>query len=188
MTMKPFPLTATLLLAVPALAGASGLPLPVADTAATSHTLCAKGDAPVFSCPLAGSTKVVSICAAGDVARGDGHFYYAYGRDAAKPELTWPAQGATGEFTRTHLGFAGNTGGYAYGFTNGAFKYVVYSVSGARGMQDGGLVVLKDGDTKPVKRSACQSGAIVDTEDENLIDATLKLKSDPAIQKAGIPR
>ena len=64
--------------------------------AAPSATMCAKGDQAAFSCPLSGGTKTVSLCAAGDVAHGSGRFYYAYGRDAAKPELVYPAQGATG--------------------------------------------------------------------------------------------
>jgi hypothetical protein len=185
MTMRTTTKIALLLLSAPAFAGATGLP--AAAPASAASTMCAKGDAVVFSCPLAGSTKVVSFCAAGDVAHDKGRFYYAYGRDAAKPELTYPAQGAEGDFTRSHLGFAGNTGGYAYAFTNAGFKYVVYSVSGANNLQDGGLVVLKDGEAKPVKNSSCKPGAVIDTEDDALIDATLKLKRDPALEKSGIP-
>jgi len=176
--MKTIPTIALFLFATPAFAAAAP-PVPA--------TMCARGDAVVFSCPLAGSTKVVSICAAGDVAHDKGRFYYAYGRDATKPELAYPTVGATGEFTRSHLGFAGNTGGYAYAFTNAGFKYVVYSVSGANNLQDGGLVVLQDGESRPVKRSSCQPGAVIDTEDDTLIDATLKLKRDPALEKSGLP-
>lgn len=150
------------------------------------ENMCGRADQVVFSCPLAGSTKTVSICAAGDVAHGAGRFYYAYGR-AGKPELTYPAAGSEGEFTRTHLTFAGNTGGYAYAFTNAGFKYIVYSVSGSNNLQDGGLVVLKDWQPKPLKQSTCQAGKVADTDDEALIDATLKWKSDPSIEKSGIP-
>jgi hypothetical protein len=150
-------------------------------------TMCANGDRPVFSCPLAGGSKTVSICAAGDVAHGAGRFYYGYGRAGAKAELTYPASGETASFTRTHLMFGGNSGGYAYAFTNAGFKYIVYSVSGANNLQDGGLTVTKDGQAKPVKQSTCQAGKIIDTEDDALIDATLKWKSDPAIEKTGVP-
>lgn len=155
--------------------------------AAPSATMCAKGDQAAFSCPLSGGTKTVSLCAAGDVAHGSGRFYYAYGRDAAKPELMYPAQGATGGFTRSHLTFGGNSGGYAYAFTNAGFKYVVYSISGSNGLQDGGLVVQKDGQEKPVKQVTCQAGKVTDTDDEALIDATLKWKSDATIEKNGVP-
>ncbi|URL59519.1 hypothetical protein IM816_05285 [Luteibacter flocculans] len=158
----------------------------IALASTTPASMCAKSDQVVFSCPLAGSQKTVSMCVAGDVAHGAGRFYYAYGREG-KPELTYPAAGSEGEFTRTHLTFAGNTGGYAYAFTNAGFKYVIYSVSGSNNLQDGGLVVLKDGQAKPVKQSTCQSGKVTDTDDDALIDATLKWKSDPAIDKNGIP-
>ena len=151
----------------------------------TSPSMCEKSDKVVFSCPLAGGTKTVSMCAAGDVAHGAGRFYYAYGRPG-KAELTYPAAGGEGGFTRTHLTFAGNTGGYAYAFTNAGFKYVVYSVSGSNNLQDGGLVVLKDGQAKPVKQSTCQEGKVTDTDEDALIEATLKWKSDPAIERNGI--
>jgi len=161
--------------------------LPATSLAATaSPSMCGKSDHVVFSCPLAESTKTVSMCAAGDDANGGRRFYYAYGRPG-KPELTYPSAGSEGDFTRTHLTFAGNTGGYAYAFTNAGFKYVVYSVSGANNLQDGGLVVLKDGQAKPVKQSTCQAGKVTDTDEDALIDATLKWKSDPAIEKNGVP-
>jgi len=158
-----------------------------AGVATSAPTMCAKGDQPVFSCPLAGGSKTVSICAAGDVAHGAGRFYYGYGRVGATPELTYPASGETAAFTRTHLMFGGNSGGYAYAFTNAGFKYVVYSVSGANNLQDGGLTVTKDGQPKPLKQSTCQAGKIIDTEDDALIDATLKWQSDPAIEKTVVP-
>ncbi|NII53263.1 hypothetical protein [Luteibacter sp. SG786] len=166
---------------------ASTTVMPATALAGTApESMCGKSDQVVFSCPLAGSTKTVSMCAAGDVAHGTGRFYYAYGRPA-KPELTYPAPGNEGEFTRTHLTFAGNTGGYAYGFTNAGFKYIVYSISGSSNLQEGGLVVLKDDQATPVKHSACQAGNVTDTDEDALIDATLKWKSDPIIEKNGIP-
>lgn len=165
---------------------ATGAAALTASAIPAAPTMCAKGDQPVFSCPLAGGTKTVSICATGDVAHGAGRFYYAYGRDSSKPELKYPADAGQAEFTRTHLSFAGNTGGYAYAFTNAGFKYVVYSVSGSNNLQDGGLVVLKDGQAKPVKQSSCQAGKVTDTDEDALIDATLKWKSDPAIEKNGV--
>lgn len=179
--MKASAITLFLIAATTALAS-------TASVASAAVSMCTTSDQTVFSCPLAGGTKTVSICAAGDVAHGAGRFYYAYGRDAGKPELTYPAnQAQAAEFTRTHLTFAGNTGGYAYAFTNAGFKYVVYSVSGSNNLQDGGLVVLKDGQDKPVKQSSCQAGKVTDTDDDALIDATLKWKSDPAIEKNGVP-
>jgi hypothetical protein len=178
--MKLRPRTLLLLIAMAPFAANAGVATP-------APTMCAKGDQPVFSCPLAGGGKTVSICAAGDVAHGAGRFYYGYGKAGAKPELTYPASGEAAAFTRTHLMFGGNSGGYAYAFTNAGFKYVVYSVSGANNLQGGGLTVIKDGQAKPLKQSTCQAGKMTDTEDDALIDATLKWKSDPAIEKNGVP-
>ncbi|KTB67422.1 MULTISPECIES: hypothetical protein [Pseudomonas] len=83
--------------------------------------------------------------------------------------------------------FGGSSGGYAFAFTNAGFKYAVYSVSGANNLQDGGLTVTQDGQTKPLKQSTCQAGKVTETEDDALIDTTLKWKSDPAIEKTAIP-
>ncbi|WP_266168363.1 hypothetical protein [Dyella subtropica] len=151
-------------------------------------SMCAKGDEVVFSCPLAGGKKVVSMCAASDVTRNAGRFYYAYGRDAAAPELVYPGkdQGA-GSFTRTHLGFAGNTGGYAYAFSNGGYKYIVYSISGERDLQDGGVIVQRESDAHAAKKMPCESGKVIDTNKDDLIDATLKWKSDAVIEQHGLP-
>lgn len=155
--------------------------------AAIPPTMCLKGDQPVFSCPLAGATKTVSLCAAGDVVKGTGHYYYAYGRDVSHAELTYPASGGQGEFTRSHLMFAGNTGGFAYAFASSGFKYVLYSISGADNLENQGLVVFKDGEDKPIKSTRCQAGKVSYAEDRSLIRPTLKWKSDPAIEDHGIP-
>lgn len=157
-----------------------------AGVASQAPTMCAKGDQPVFSCPLDGTNRTVSLCASGDVAHGAGRFYYGYGRVGATPELTYPANAEKAAFTRTHLVFGGGSGGYAYAFTHAGFKYIVYSVSGANNLQDGGLTVTQEGQTKPLKQITCQAGKVTDTEDDALIDATLKWKSDSAIEKTGV--
>ncbi|RDD82801.1 hypothetical protein DVJ77_04595 [Dyella tabacisoli] len=150
--------------------------------------MCEKADKIVFSCPLDNGKKVVSMCAAGDVGQGQGHFYYAYGRPSA-PELVFPGkdQPADGAFTRTHLGFAGNTGGYAYAFLKDGYKYIVYSVSGESNLRDGGVIVQRPGETTAAKKSPCQAAKIIESQDDNVIDATLKWKSDSDIQSHGLP-
>ncbi|MBJ9974480.1 hypothetical protein IAE35_12755 [Pseudomonas sp. S75] len=157
-----------------------------ADIASQAPTLCAMGDQPIFSCPLNGTAKTVSLCASGDVAHGAGHFYYGYGRVGPPPELTYPASDEQATFTRTHLMLGGGSGGYAYAFTRGGLKYTLYSMSGANNFHEGGLTVAQEGQTKPLKHLTCQAGKFTDTEDDALIDATLKWKSDPAIEKNGL--
>lgn len=160
---------------------------PAVGAAAPASTMCAKGDQPVLSCPLAGSKKTVSLCATADAAHGEDRFYYAYGSDASKPELRYPSAGSEARFTRTHLRFGGNTGGFAYAFTNAGFKYVIYSISGARNLEDQGLVVLKDGETKPIKQSRCEAGKVTVSANRTLIGKTLKWESDPVIEEQGVP-
>ncbi len=161
--------------------GLCSLPSLAADTAST---LCASTDKVVFSCPLGNGRKIVSMCASGDAGR----FYYAYGRPAS-PELIYPARDrpSDGVFTRTHLGFAGNNGGYAFAFVNGAYRYIVYSTSGSNNRQDGGVIVQRSGDAGVAKKMQCQSSRIVESQDDGVIDATLKWKSDSQIAAHGLP-
>lgn len=153
-----------------------------------SGSMCTKADAVVFSCPLGNGKKTVSMCASGDVAGGKGRFYYAYGHDGA-PELVYPANGqpSEGAFTRTHLGFAGNTGGYAYGFSNKGYKYTVYSIAGERNLQSAGVIVQNASGGKVVAKMQCQAGKVTETESDPVIDATLKWKSDSRIESNGLP-
>jgi hypothetical protein len=165
---------------------------PTQGGAATSSslgtTMCAKPDDVVFSCPLDKSKKIVSMCVANGATSSKGRFYYAYGHDGA-PELVYPASGqpSDGAFTRTHLGFAGNTGGYAYGFNNKGFKYTVYSISGESNLQRGGVIVQRASDSKVVAKMSCQAGKITETESDPIIDATLTWKSDGSIESKGLP-
>lgn len=158
--------------------------LPAAN-AAQAPSMCTKGDQVAFSCPLAKGGKMVSICAKANSADA---FYYAYGKAGSKPDMVWPADGATNAgMTRTHLSYAGATGGYAFAFSNEGFKYVVYSIEGTQ-IRDGGVIVVKGNERKPIKDSSCKERAITDSENESLIDASLKLPEDPSIGQTGLPR
>jgi hypothetical protein len=154
---------------------------------AASGSMCASNEKVVFSCSLAGRNKVVSMCAAGDVAHGAGRFYYAYGHPGA-PELVYPAPGqnVADPFTRSHLGFAGATGGYAYSFVNNQFKYVVYSISGT-GVNKGGVIVQRNGAAAVVADMKCQQTTITESDDDSVLDSTLKWKNDPSISAHGLP-
>ncbi|OOG47800.1 hypothetical protein [Rhodanobacter sp. C01] len=165
---------------VATLLGMYSLPSFAADTV---NTLCASTDKVVFSCPLGNNQKVVSMCASGDAK----HFYYAYGRSAA-PELVYPPRGQSsdGAFMRSHLVYGGASGGVAYSFVKQGYKYIVYSISGT-GLQDGGVIVQRLGNTGVVKKMQCQSSKIIESQDDGVIDATLKWKSDSQIKVNGLP-
>src|SRR6185312_9490409 len=160
-----------------------------ASTTATHHaSLCSAGDKVVFSCSMAKRTRIASMCAADPASGSEPQFYYAFGRPGAV-ELRFPPVATTDNaaFTRTHLGFAGNTGGYAYAFTHDGYKYIVYSVSGSGAIREGGVIVQPLAGTGAVKKLACRSSAITETADDALIDATLRLKKDSDLQAHGLP-
>jgi hypothetical protein len=151
-----------------------------------SPSMCAAGDTPVLSCPLATGGKTVSICARSSSANGAARFYYAFGRSRSAPEMTYPGAGSGGSLTHTYLSFAGNTGGYAFGFEKGGYRYAVYSISGSYGMQKGGVVVSRQGEAKPISQATCRAGAITESHDDALFRAYSKLPEDPAIARDGL--
>ncbi len=153
-----------------------------------SASVCDANDQVVFSCPLVKSTKIASICATPGKTVGDPAFYYAFGRPG-EPELRFPASGQADNaaFSRTHLGFAGNNGGYAYSFANAGYKYIVYAISGEGASHEGAVIVQPSANAKQATKLACRSTAITETSDDQLIDATLRLKKDPRIQASGLP-
>jgi hypothetical protein len=135
--------------------------------------MCHRGDEAMVSCPLAKGGKTVSMC-----ARADKTFYYAYGKAGAKPDMVWPTEGtpSTG-LTFTHLMYAGATGGNAFAFSNDGYKY-----------EDGGVIVRKDGQKKPVKESGCADGSKTESDKSELYDAARALPEDPDIAAHGLPR
>lgn len=100
-----------------------------------------------------------------------------------------PAQGTADNaaFTRTHLGFAGNTGGYAYAITHGDYQYIVYSVSGSGAIREGGVIHQPSDSAGAATKLACQSPTTTETADDAVIDATLRLKKDADLQTHGLP-
>lgn len=160
---------------------------PAADNPGKA-SMCAATEQVLFSCTLASGGKQVSICAAGDAQAGTPRFYYAYGKQGAPAELRYPASAAgAADFTRTHLTFAGNTGGFAYGFNNGGYKYLLYSISGSYGLEDQGLIVQKDGQQKPVKQSKCVADSVFESEDDALFRITRQWPQDEGIAGHGLP-
>jgi hypothetical protein len=150
--------------------------------------MCNKGDEVVFSCPLGDGSKTASMCVGGDVATGKGRFYYAFGKPGAD-ELLYPRGDRMPDdaFTRTRLALAGNRGGYAYAFVNNGYKYVVYAVSGDRSQQDAGVIIQRTGERNVVAKLQCQAGKITETDDDAVIEATLKWKPDSLIEADGLP-
>lgn len=151
-------------------------------------SVCGSGDQVVFSCPLATVSKIASLCAVPGKDGTQPAFYYAFGQPDAV-ELRFPPSGEEDNdaFSRTHLGFAGNTGGYAYSFANAGYEYIVYSISGEGTLRKGGVIVQSLRGEKAATKLSCRSSAITETSDDALVDATLRLSKDLQIEASGLP-
>lgn len=160
--------------------------LPVHADAARTRSLCGADEETVFACKMQSSKKLVSLCAtpASTDAR---RFYYAFGRPSSI-ELRYPSGEARSDaFSRTHLSFAGNTGGYAYAFKNGVYKYILYSISGERGEERSGLIVQRNGSSRAMQDMRCQASTVVQTENDLTLNTTYQWSHDPDIESVGLP-
>ena len=152
-----------------------------------SPNLCSASEEPVFSCTLKGpARKIVSLCAsAASAQQGERSFHYLYGRPS-KIELRYPASGnGSDAFTFTRLRFAGATGGYAHTFSNGGYKYILYSVEGT-GFEESGLLVQREGSLHAKREMHCSPTTLITvTNNELWKDAVSKWKVDADIEAHG---
>lgn len=152
--------------------------------AADGRSLCAAGEDIVFSCKL-GDGQLASLCASKGATLQAGRVYYAQG-----PDYVFPAdKGAAGgvSFKRTQLGFAGNTGGYAYSFEDGGRKRIVYSISGEGGQEERGLISVGSGADPSANVLTCEPSSVVDDLDDALFKFTRSWGRDEAIDRGGLP-
>lgn len=152
--------------------------------AALNH--CLSDERVVFSCKLQRSTA--SICALQTSGTAGLRVRYREGL-AGEPKLVFSSDSAKpgNLLKRSHLGFAGNTGGYAYSFVGDEGKYIVYSVSGAESLQKAGVVLDPVDTSKQASDRRCESGSLIETNDMKLIKSTLSLPEDPDIKRRGLP-
>jgi hypothetical protein len=120
-------------------------------------------------------------------SQGQAPYYYAYGRPSS-PELIYPPRGGkvAGAFAQTHLVYGGATGGTAYSFVNGDYKYILYSISGT-GLDDSGVLVQRLGQTDAARDMKCQRGTITESDDDTIARAMQQWKSDPDLETHGLP-
>ena len=149
-------------------------------------SLCTRPDQVVFSCPLAKSGKIVSMCASGSAVPH--RFYYAFGRPGSV-EMRYPSipSGSSGAFLHSFLGYPGGTGGYAYSFVEKGIKYMVFYLSGAYGYVDGGVTVQRLGVANAMTNMKCVKGEIHTTQNDLLINETMKWKTDNDLEGHVVP-
>lgn len=170
---------------------APAAPAPAATQAPAGdgRSLCAADEDVVISCTLAGAEKkLASLCASKGVTDQSGYVYFAQGA-AGHTDYVFPADKSAParRFKRTQLGFAGNTGGYAYSFEDGGRKRIFYSVSGEMGLEEQGVIVVADGAEKPETALSCEKDSVVRNEDNVLFKFTRSWDRDAQLDKRGLP-
>lgn len=153
-------------------------------------TLCASDEDIVMSCIIQGEDKIASICASKGVTNQSGHVYYAFGA-FDKPELIFPSDKSPpgARFRRTHLLFAGATGGIAYSFANDDWKYIIYSISGT-GFEEQGVMAVPVNATPNTKSEAapiCKKGSYIESGNVEIRRYVETWKADPIIERLGLP-
>ncbi|WP_157499059.1 hypothetical protein [Lysobacter sp. Root604] len=152
-----------------------------------ARSLCAAGEDIVLSCKLAGG-QLASLCASKGVSDQAGYVYFAQGA-AGQADYVFPADKGVHakRFKRTQLGFAGNTGGYAYSFEDGGRKRIFYAISGENGLEERGLLIANGDAAKADSVAACEPGSVVDDIDDTLFKFTRGWDRDAAIDRGGLP-
>jgi hypothetical protein len=161
-------------------------PITASSQPVAEASLCQPDEVVIFSCRIRNSGNLASLCASKDFGSKSGAtVQYAFGKPGAV-ELEFPEkpEPAPGSLRRSHLVYAGATGGYAYTFTNGGFKYHLYSISGTN-LEDQGIVVAQH--EKVVAELKCDTRSVVLPENTKVIDALLEWPEDPDVAEHGLP-
>lgn len=157
-------------------------------TAGDGRSLCAAEESVVFSCTLSGTKHFASLCASRSVGDQTGYVYFAQG-PSGHAGYVFPSDKSApaGRFKRSHLGFGGGSGGFAYSFEDAGRKHIVYSISGEQGLEDQGVIVAANDAAKADSALACEKGSVIESEDDALFKYTMSWPKDEAIESKGLP-
>jgi hypothetical protein len=163
--------------------------LPVSESQA-SHSptsLCARDETPVLSCKLEASGKITSLCA----ARASGSawkFRFVYGTPGQPPGTVSPLQGVDDGrgFARSRLMLFGGAGGLVYSTVSDGRRYAMYSIQG-KGFSRAGLQISPPGAETATSDEACLQETLIESDDDDLLDAVDRWGSDPSLQDKNLP-
>lgn len=132
---------------------------------AFAATHCTTDEQDLFSCQIAKSSKVVSLCASKNLAKNNGSLSYRFGK-IGKPEFTFPetAKNSLAAFTYSHY-FRAQVDRTYISFKNNAVEYQVFDTY--------------DGETKP----EYQQGITVITADGKETNLFCGKKTDAHLEK-----
>ena len=153
--------------------------------AAPSPSLCAPDEQVAFSCPIARSHKIVSLCLAPGKTTPPAA-RYVFGT-ASHPELIYPAEGrARANFRTSVLGYAGGTGGNAYSFVKDGTQYILFYLSGAS-LENAGVIVKPVNQIYASAELDCRPSTASHALDDDLLDITNSWGTDPELDGKALP-
>lgn len=126
-----------------ALTGAALLAMTLPGVCQAGPSLCSAGEVTLFGCGL--GQKRVAVCGSPDISAERGRLQYRFGRPGSLELVYPPADADWRAVTRGGvLAFSGGGGAYL-AFTNGPYRYVVYTAIGRGWGTKAGVVVEKGG-------------------------------------------
>jgi hypothetical protein len=153
--------------------------------AAASPSLCSATEQVAFSCPIAKTAKIVSLCLTMNGTGAPGG-RYVFGTELHQ-ELVYPSKpNRTDLFRRAHLAYAGATGGNAFSFTTANTKYILYQISGT-GVDRSGVLVQPVGHLHASADLSCRDGTAAGALTDEGLDSTRLLSEDPDLTDHGLP-
>ncbi|WP_182040525.1 hypothetical protein [Bombella mellum] len=154
--------------------------------AAPAPSLCAPDEQVAFSCPIARSHKIVSLCLAPGKTTPPAA-RYVFGT-ASHPELIYPAEGrARANFRTSRLRYAGGTGGNAYSFVKDGTQYILFHISGA-GLENAGVIVKPVNQIYASVELDCRPSTAFDALDGDLLlEITRSWGPDPELDGMALP-
>jgi len=127
-----------------------------AGAATAGSSLCGPGEVVIFSCPLKGSNKIVSLCSSPKLTKTEGYLQYRFGLPT-KVELEYPTERRESQksFRYSHY-FRAQVDLTEISFTSGNFNYTVFdSYNGEErpAVSDQGVTVSATAGKKEVTHS-----------------------------------
>ena len=129
--------------------------------------MCTATEQVLFSCPIARTEKIVSLCIhPGDGGVTLGRYHFGTTRHVS---LVYPSgKDRVGQFHSTIVPFAGDTRIFAFSFTNGPYEYVVYQ-TWDRGGNDAGVLAEASSGSRGAVNLKCRSDSVERAVDLDLL-------------------
>ena len=152
----------------------------------SSASLCTKDEVPVLSCAIKKTRKLASLCA----VRSDElwKFRFVYGTPGELPDAVSPSHGFDNgrSFNRSRLMLFDGAGGVVYSTVSDGQRYALYSIQG-KGFARAGLQISPPAAETVTSDEECLHETLIESENDNLIDAVDRWDSDPSFQDKNLP-